>query len=137
MAWSTFTGKGSKGEFAFPVVTVHQSGTLSLSEQAYVALGKPQAIDLLYDEDVPSKFGVRANPDGDYQPRRAQNGKSWFISGSSFFRFLGRVPVETQRYGPVTVMDGVLEVNLDDPMAKPKRRSRRNTVEVEEQETLE
>lgn len=136
MTWSTFTGKGSKGEFAFPVVTIHQSGTLSLSKQAYLALGRPPAIDLLYDEDAPSKFGVRANPHGDYQPRQAQNGKSWFISGSSFFRFLGRTPAETQRYGPVTITDGILEVNLDNPMEKPKRRSKRNTAEVEEQETL-
>lgn len=136
MAWTTYTGRGSKGDFAFPVVTIHQSGVIALSDRAYAALGTPSAIDLLYDQDAPDKIGLRANADGAYTPRPSQNGKSWLISGSAFLRFVGHVPAETQRYRPPAIADGVLEVDFGTPMAKPRRRERRKRDDTEDDELL-
>ena len=137
MAWTTYTGRGSKGEFAFPVVTIHQSGVIALSERAYSALGEPTAMDLLYDYEAPSKIGLRASGEGAYTPRASQNGKSWLISGSAFLRFVGHTPTETQRYRPPAVTDGVLEVDLRNPMPKPTRRGRRKQGDLEGDETIE
>ena len=137
MAWTTYTGRGSKGDFAFPVVTIHQSGVIALTSRAYTALGEPGAIDLLFDQAAPSKIGLRANAEGAYTPRESQNGKSWLISGSSFLRFIGHSPTETQRYRPPAIVDGVLEIDLGQPMAKPKRRGGRNREDVQSSETVE
>ena len=137
MAWTTYAGRGSKGEFAFPVVTVHQSGVIALSERAYAALGEPAAVDLLYDHEAPNKIGLRASAEGAYTPRPSQNGKSWLISGSAFLRFVGHTPTETQRYRPPAITDGVLEVDIRTPMAKPTRRGRRKRGDAEEDEIVE
>ena len=137
MAWTTYTGRGSKGDFAFPVVTIHQSGVIALSDRAYAALGEPAAVDLLFDQQAPNKMGVRANAEGAYTPRPSQNRKSWLISGSAFLRFVGHVPMETQRYRPPSITDGVLEVDFGDPMAKLKRPTRRKRGDVEDDEMLE
>ena len=102
MAWTTYAGRGSKGEFAFPVVTVHQSGVIALSERAYAVLGEPAAVDLLYDHETPNKIGLRASAEGAYTPRVSQNGKSWSCVS-------GHTPTETQRYRPPAITDGVLE----------------------------
>lgn len=137
MAWTTYAGRGSKGEFAFPVVTVHQSGVIALSERAYAALGEPTAVDLLYDSDAPDKIGLRASAEGVYTPRPSQNGKSWLISGSAFLRFVGQIPTETQRYRPPAITDGVMEVDLQNPMPKPARRGKRKRADSEGDETIE
>ena len=137
MAWTTYTGRGSKGDFAFPVVTIHQSGVIALSDSAYAALGGPAAVDLLFDQQAPNKMGVRANAEGAYTPRPSQNRKSWLISGSAFLRFVGHVPMETQRYRPPSITDGALEVYFGDPMAKPKRRGGRNREDVHSSEMVE
>ena len=130
MAWTTYTGRGSKGEFAFPVVTIHRSGVIALSDRAYAALGEPAALDLLYDHEAPNKIGLRASAEGAYTPRPSQNGKSWLISGSAFLRFV-------QRYRPPAITDGVLEVDIRTPMAKPTRRGRRKRGDAEEDEIVE
>ena len=137
MAWTTYTGRGSKGEFAFPVVTVHRSGVIALSDRAYAALGEPAALDLLYDQEAPTKIGLRASAEGAYTPRASQNGKSWLISGSAFLRFVGHVPTETQRYRPPAITDGVLQVDLRTPMAKPTRRGGPKRGDVEDGEMVE
>ena len=137
MAWTTYAGRGSKGEFAFPVVTVHQSGVIALSERAYAALGEPAAVDLLYDPDAPDRIGLRASADGAYTPRASQNGKSWLIAGSAFLRFVGQTPTETQRYRPPAITDGILEVDLQNPMPKPTRRGKRKKGDSEGDETIE
>ena len=92
-----------------------------LNDQAYEALGKPRAIDILYDEAEPLRMGIRGDSEGDYTPRRAQNAKGWLLSGSSFLRFIGHYPTETQRYRPPPPTEGVLAIDLSDPMPKPNR----------------
>jgi len=137
MAWAAYTGLGSKAEFAFPVVTIHKSGVIALSERAYAALGGPPALDLLYDQDDPERIGLRASAEGAYTPRASQNGKSWLISGSAFLRFVGHTPTETQRYRPPAITDGVLEVDLRNPMPKPTRRGKRKQGDTEGDEPIE
>lgn len=125
MVWQIYTGRGSKGEFSFPVVTVHRSGTIVLSERAYDALGQPRTLDILYDETQPMKMGIRGNPEGAYTPRKVSNGKGWLISGSSFLRFIGHQPTETLRFRPPPVTEGVLEIDLAAPMPKSPRSTKR------------
>lgn len=130
MAWQIYTGRGSKGEFSFPVVTVHRSGTVVLSDRAYDALGQPRNLDILYDEEQPMKMGIRGNPEGAYTLRQVSNGKGWLISASSFLRFIDHQATETQRFRPPPVTEGVLEIDLTTPMPKSPRSTKRKKEEA-------
>ena len=115
MVWKVFTGRGSKGDFSFPVVTVHRAGTIALNDRSMDALGEPEHIDFLFDEDEPHLVAFRANPDGAYAPRRSTDGKAWIVSAASLFRFLDRQPKGTYRYR-ASLQDDLLIIDLDDPI---------------------
>ena len=118
MAWQRYDGKGSKSEYAFPVITVHRSGTIALNGRAMNALERPECVSLLYDESQPDLLGIRAAADGEYTPRETNRGGSWMISAASFLRFLGHAPQETRRYKAVVEAD-VLAIDLGSPLPKP------------------
>jgi hypothetical protein len=76
---------------ADPHVTIQKRGTISLNRSAFVALGEPSAVELLYDRDR-SIVGLRpvdAKADDAYQVRRSSPSASgpWVISAMAFTRF--------------------------------------------------
>lgn len=109
--WSEFT-RTATPIGAKPYVTIQRKGTLSLNRAGYEALGKPEAVKLLYDRDE-RMIGMRAtDPEeqGAY-PVRPQAGSNWLIAGTAFASFLGLDTSTAKRYEAET-MDGVLAVDL-------------------------
>ena len=115
-----------------PQITVLQRGTLSLNRSAYLALGSPKAVELLYDSgdrvvglrptDVhaPNAAVVR-------QPSRGEKGP-FLVTAMAFARFYGIDTTQSLRREAV-LEDGILCMGLDDA-ATPvtSNRARKSTV---------
>lgn len=101
-----------------PAVTVHKSRVLSLNGSAYVALGSPAAVELLFDRDSQTIGLLPADPTKAHCSfiRRAAPGANgpFLISAMAFIRHYGIVCVETLRW-PADVIEGVLCVRLTSP----------------------
>lgn len=102
-----------------PYVTIQKRGTMSFNHSAFVALGSPEAIELLYDRDE-RIIGVRAVHPGvehAYPIRATGGGKAdsgtWMVSGRAFAQYYGIDTEVSRRYA--AVMDnGVLCIDLKD-----------------------
>lgn len=98
-----------------PFVTIQKRGTMSFNKAAHVALGSPEAVELLYDKanDV---IGIRAiDPSVDHAyPMRPQANKEegpYIVSGSAFTKYYGIKTEEARRYS-ADIEDGVLIIDL-------------------------
>ena len=103
-----------------PAVTIQRKGVISLNIPAYEALGKPEAVELLYDR-VEKLVGLRkADPSVEhaYMVRglgRAQRYNSnWLISGTAFTQFY-EIPTETARRWIGSMQDDMLVIDLKEP----------------------
>lgn len=98
-----------------PFVTIQRRGSFSLNRSAYVALGSPESVELLYDRDE-SIVGLRAiasNAENAYHVRhssRAGRGP-WVISAMAFTKFYGIDTTVTRRWA-AHLDDDVLCVEL-------------------------
>jgi hypothetical protein len=101
-----------------PAVTVHKDRFLSLNGSAFVALGSPDAVELLFDRDART---IGLEPTEATRPgcsfiRRASpspNGP-FLISAMAFMRYYGICPIRTLRW-PADLVDGMLCIHLDEP----------------------
>jgi len=98
-----------------PFVTIQKRGTMSFNKAAHVALGSPEAVELLYDKanDV---IGIRAvDPSVDHAyPMRPQGNKDdgpFILSGSAFTKYYGIKTDEARRFN-AEMEDGVLVIDL-------------------------
>lgn len=98
-----------------PFVTIQKRGTMSFNKAAHVALGSPEAVELLYDKanDV---MGIRpVDPSVDHAyPMRPQANKDdgpYIVSGSAFTKFYGIKTEEARRFN-AQMEDGVLIIDL-------------------------
>src|SRR5439155_10521968 len=98
-----------------PSVTIQKRGTISLNRAAQVALGEPEAIELLFDrrEQV---VGIRALDPGEQhayplRPQGKKNAGTYLIAGTAFTRYYG-IDTEVSRRWVATIEDGVLCVDL-------------------------
>jgi hypothetical protein len=125
MAWTVFTGKGRKGDYLFPVATIHRAGTMALNQPLMDALGNPATLDLLFDDQDPLLIGLRASNRGAYRPRRTSDERTWLVSAASFLRYIGYAPRETQRFKAEESGGSTISFRLDAPLPKgPKARSK-------------
>lgn len=112
-----------------PSVTIQKRGLISLNRSAQVALGEPEAIELLYDRDQ-QIVGIRpvdAKEPHAY-PLRTQGGKTdgtYLIAGTAFKKYHG-ISTETSRRFVAEVQDGVLCIDLktDGAIVTSNRNSR-------------
>ena len=98
-----------------PQVTIQRRGALSLNRPAYLALGSPDAVELLYDADA-RIVGLRAVDSGvehAYAVRPATSGANGrcAISAMAFTKFYGIDTSRSLRW-PAYLDDGVLCVDL-------------------------
>jgi hypothetical protein len=73
---------------AVPMVAIHLRGVFALNEQAFEALGKPEAIELYYDREarvIGMKGAPRSSPDSYAVRHHAKHSSQ--ISGQSFLEF--------------------------------------------------
>ncbi|WP_369197603.1 hypothetical protein [Streptomyces djakartensis] len=98
-----------------PFVTIQKRGTLSLNAAAHALLGKPDAVELLYDRDE-QIVGLRAVPKGSEHayPLRSQGGKSvgpYIVSGTAFAKYY-KIDTEVSRRWVASLVDDVLCIDL-------------------------
>jgi len=102
-----------------PAVTVMQRGQLSLNEAAFVDLGSPKAVELMYSR-ADRLIGIRAVDPAEphaYIPRTAAKNKGhgpYIVSGAAFFSHFGISLDRTTRY-KATMQDDILTVDLKTP----------------------
>lgn len=95
-----------------PFVTLQKKGPLSLNQAAYEAIGKPAAVELLYDRSN-RLIGLRptepTNPRA--YPVRAQAARNYLIAGQAFTKYYDIDTSVARRY-EVEVRDGMLVIDL-------------------------
>jgi hypothetical protein len=101
-----------------PWVTIQKRGTISLNRAAYLLLGSPKAVDLLYSSEH-QIVGLRPGDprDRDAVAVRSPTGKDggpFVVSGLAYIRFY-EVLVDTSRRWPAYLENGVLCVDLREP----------------------
>lgn len=112
-----------------PSVTIQKRGLISLNRSAQVALGEPEAIELLYDREQ-KIVGIRpVDPKEPHAyPLRAQGGKTdgtYLIAGTAFTKYYG-ISTEISRRFVAEMQDGVLciDLNKDSTIVTSNRNSR-------------
>lgn len=99
-----------------PFVTIQKRGTMSFNKAAQVALGSPEAVELLFDK-TNNVMGVRAiDPKVEHAyPMRAQGHKNdgpYIVSGAAFTKYYGIKTEEARRFS-AEMEDGVLIIDLN------------------------
>jgi hypothetical protein len=99
-----------------PSVTIQKKGLFSINAPAFDELGKPEAVEFLYDREN-QVIGIRPverDADHAYFPRAVGRGSTWLIAGTAFTKFYG-IDVSEARRRTVEVKDGTLLIDLKDP----------------------
>jgi hypothetical protein len=101
-----------------PLVTIQKRGTISLNKSAHVALGAPDAVELLYDQDeaIVGLHPVDATVEHAY-PLRSASGKDtgpFVISAIAFTKFYD-ITTDVSRRWPAYVENDVLCIDTKTP----------------------
>jgi hypothetical protein len=97
-----------------PAVTITANGLLIFSWDAYELLGKPEAVQLLYDKDQ-RIIGIRpAGREAENTHRVRLSGRyTRVVSARAFCRHVG-IEGESRRW-PLTMKDGIGHVDIGQP----------------------
>ena len=109
--WERFTKRGMPvaGQ---PFVTIQRKGLISLNRTAHDMLGKPEAVELLYDRDEKIIGLRRVDPSETFAyPVRTQASSNFLIAGTAFTSYYG-IDVSVARRYRAAMMDDVLAVDL-------------------------
>jgi len=128
MPFETFTHKGGRAKYGFPVVTLQASGGMALNDLAYDLLGRPSHIVLLYDrkERLIGFQPGRAEQTYAFPIRNAGGAgeaSSWALSTRSFYAYYELQPEATQRF-KATKQDDIVVIDLKSPITTLKVRAR-------------
>jgi hypothetical protein len=98
-----------------PHVTIQKRGTISLNKSAYLAIGSPDSVELLYDRDA-RIIGLRkvsGDAENAYHVRASSQSPSgpWVISAMAFTKFYDIDTTTSQRWDAY-LDDDVLCVDL-------------------------
>jgi len=99
MAFVVFDRKGTPTTNK-PWVTIQARGNFGLNGAAFAAMGKPKAVELLYDADA-RRVGFRpADPEAlnAYPVRKQQASDSYVLAGRAFTLYNGIEATEARRY---------------------------------------
>lgn len=126
--WTVFTAAFAEQmkEWQSPAVTIQRRGTLGLNRAAYVALGAPNAVELLFDREA-KKIGLRAigrTAENAYVVRvNGYGGSSFFVSATGLLKYLGVDTDVAQRFDAVLEGD-ILAIDLgQEAQLVPRHRS--------------
>lgn len=101
-----------------PCVTLQKRGTITLNKAAHLALGSPDAVELLYDRDAhilglrPTAVDVKHA--SFVRPSTKSGNGPFVISAMAFIRFYAIDTAEARRW-PAHLKGTVLYVDLDGP----------------------
>jgi hypothetical protein len=100
-----------------PFVTIQKRGTISLNKAAYVALGEPDTVELLFDADE-RLVGLRSIEylaDHAYPVRGVGNDPtSYLVAGTAFTKYYG-IDTTASRRWPAELIGDVLSIDLKTP----------------------
>jgi len=99
-----------------PQITIQRRGTFSLNEAAFEALGRPQAVELLYNKarNVIALRGAGTDVKHSYPVRKQPNAHSYLFTGKAFTHFHGiDTDNRAMRYTPQS-QGNVLLVDLNE-----------------------
>jgi hypothetical protein len=102
------------GQPAF--VSIQKKGIIRMNTPAFVLLGEPQAVELLFDRER-QIVGLRAsNPSAAhaYKVREHASSSSHLVSGAAFASHYG-IDVDHARRWPAYMEDDVLCINIGEP----------------------
>lgn len=122
--WETYDRK-SKPKVDEPLVTLQASGTFSMNEASYEAIGRPEQVDMLYapDEQMVGFKPAESSPHS-YPIKQQQNGKSFQTGGRAFCNYYGIGTGKARRFAG-EVVDGVLAITLTEEGQEVGRNGRR------------
>ena len=112
LAFEVFTGRAHPaGDEA--AVTIHRRGLVSVNRAAHVALGEPEAVELLYDRDerVMGMRGVSGEVRHAYPLRRQRATSSLLVSGRAFTTCYG-IPTDAAHRYRAQMLGDILAVDL-------------------------
>lgn len=122
--WETFDRK-SKPKVREKLVTLQASGTFSMNEAAYEAIGRPEQVDLLYAEDEQMVgFRPAEGSPHSYPIKKQPNGRSFQTGGRAFCTHYGIETGKARRFA-AELVDGVLAISLKDSGEEVGRNGRR------------
>jgi hypothetical protein len=97
-----------------PFVTIQKRGTISMNKAAFVALGEPDTVELLFDSDerIVGLRGVAHLAEHAY-PVRGVGGDptSYLVAGTAFTKHYGIDTTNSRRW-PAELVDDILRVDL-------------------------
>lgn len=98
-----------------PSVTIQKRGTISMNKAAHVALGAPDAVELLFDptDRIVGFRGIDKSAGHAYLLRSTPGDSSYILSGIAFIHYYKIDISESKRYD-AQVEDGVLFIDLND-----------------------
>lgn len=111
-----------------PFVTIQRKGMFSMNQAAYVLMGKPEAVTLMFDPDerlVGFRPTLISSPRA-FPVRAQQNAVTFVVGGQAFTKHYGIDTSVARRYG-VEIRDGILVLDLNSQSTDatgPRARSR-------------
>ena len=129
MAFEKFTQRGGRSRYGFAVVSIQASGGMTLNDISYSDLEKPSHIVLSFDKEEQLVGLEPSNGKESYSfPIRdttvTTGNQTWAISTRSFCAYYDIDTAVTRRF-KLTERQGVLSLDLKDPIAELKPRVRR------------
>jgi hypothetical protein len=110
--FEVFTGRGT-AVTKTPVVGILASGTLSVNAPAFELMGRPEAVELVYDPNE-RIVGMRpTSPEAPhaYRVRKEGHAASYSVAGKAFCDYYG-IPMKPSRRYPAQMYGDVLGVDL-------------------------
>lgn len=97
-----------------PQVTIQAKGTIGLNRACFELLGKPDAVELLYDREA-KLIGFRAvdpNSQHAYPMRAVNSGSTYIVAGTRFLNYYD-IPIGIARRYNVAMQAGILTLDLN------------------------
>ncbi len=111
-----------------PFVTIQRKGIFSMNQAAYLLMGSPEAVTLMFDSEerlVGFKPTTTSSPRA-FPVRPQQNGVTYVVTGQAFSKHYGIDTSVARRYG-VETRDNILVLDLNSESTDatgPRARSR-------------
>ncbi len=122
--WEVFDRK-ARPSVKHPLVTLQGSGTFSMNEASYNAVGRPAQVELLYDKKA-QIIGFKPASDKSphsYPIKPQQNGRTFQTGGRAFCAYYDIEIGKARRFAG-EMIDGVLAIDLKGEARDAKRVSR-------------
>lgn len=99
-------------------VSIQKSGAVTWNQSAHEALGQPELVDILFDEER-KLLGLRptSKADGSFRVRRLGPQNTWITSARGALRRVGLLPTSAFRQ-VARLEDGILYISVADLLGR-------------------